>query len=155
MIFLLFQIGGDRYAIHASQVVEVLPMVDCKCIPGAAVGIAGVFSYHGDPVPVIDLNAMTGGAPAKESMSTRLVVVRCGELGTEQRLLGVLAEMATSTERFRPEEFKEPGVSVSGAPYLGPVIQNGDEIVQWVKVEKLLSPAVRSQLWQQAEAALC
>lgn len=155
MVFLIFQIGSDRYAIHAPLVIEVLPMVKYKAIPGAATGIAGVFCYHGEPVPVIDLSLMVGGPPVKESMGARLVIVRCGELGTEQRSLGVLAEMVKSTMRFRPEEFRESGISVSGAPHLGPVVQDAGGIIQWVKVEKLLSAEVRQQLWQQAEAALC
>ena len=43
--------------------------------------------------------------------------------------------------------------AVSGTPYLGPVASDGRGLVQWVVIEKLLSPEVREQLWRQAEAA--
>jgi CheW-like domain len=35
MLFLVFQLGTDRYAIEAAQVVEVLPLVNAKHIPRA------------------------------------------------------------------------------------------------------------------------
>ena len=63
MLFLVFQIGKDRYAIEASQVVEVLPLVNVKHVPQAVVGVAGIFDYHGAPVPLIDLAELALGMP--------------------------------------------------------------------------------------------
>ncbi len=162
MIFLLFNIGQDRYALEAARVVEVLPRVELKKVPCTPVGIAGVLDYYGSPVPVVDLSAMALGIPAKESMSTRLLVVRyCGATpGTGEHRLGILAEMATETIRLNPEDFVEPGVSAApDAPYLGPVARltssanvaahSQCRIIQRVEVEKLLSPETRERLWQQ------
>jgi chemotaxis-related protein WspB len=47
MLFLVFKLGTDRYAIEAAQVVEVLPLVGAKHIPGAPAGVAGILDYHG------------------------------------------------------------------------------------------------------------
>ena len=153
MIFLLFTIGKDRYALEAGRVVEVLPRAELKKVPQTPAGIAGVLNYYGAPVPVVDLSAMALGIPAKESMSTRLLVVRY-----EEHLLGILAEMATETVRLTPEDFVDPGVSASpGAPYLGPVAHlpapagAPRRIVQRVEVEKLLTPETRERLWQPVE----
>ena len=152
--FLIFQADGDRYALELAEVVEVLPLLNLKRIPQAARGIAGVFNYHGTPVPVVDLSAMLLDKPARESMSTRIVLVR--QLGGDGQLrpLGLLAEMATETVRLDTRQFQEPGVSVTGTPYLGPVIDDGRGIVQWVQAADLLSQPAREQLWQQAEACL-
>ena len=38
MLFLLFQLGNDRYALDASRVVEVLPLVELKHLPLAPRG---------------------------------------------------------------------------------------------------------------------
>ena len=154
MIFLLFQIDDDRYAIEIGRVVQVLPRVKLKAIPQSGASVAGVFSYHGSPVPVVDLNAMALGRAARESLSTRLVVVRYPDANGEQRLLGLLAEMATETARFKPEDFQQPGISAAGAPYLGPVVSDARGLIQWVKIEQLLSEEVRERLWQQAGGAL-
>ena len=153
MVYLLFQIGADRYALEAAGIAAVEPLVRWKRIPQAAAGVAGVVDYHGQPVPVVDLSAMALGQPAQASLSTRLVLVqyRCSD-GVE-RLLGLLAEKATETARYESGDFQDPGVAAEGAPYLGPVVRDARGIVQRVEVARLLTPEVRDTLWQQAGEA--
>ena len=153
MVYLLFEMGADRYALPASAIVAVEPMVRLKRIPQAAAGIAGVFDYHGRPVPVVDLNAMALGQPSREEhFSTRLVVVN--DPGDATRLLALLTEKATDTARFEEADFQDPGVTSGGAPYLGPVVRDGRGLVQRVDVARLLSPEVKAVLWKQAAEAL-
>ena len=64
MLFLLLEIGSDRYALEADRIVEVLPLVAMKGIPHAARGVAGAFDYHGTAVPVIDLSELALGRAA-------------------------------------------------------------------------------------------
>ena len=153
MTFILFQIGADRYALEIRRVAEVLPRVKLKVIPQAAAGIAGVFNYHGRPTPVVDLTALVLNRPAATSLSTRLLVVHFPAADGTIRLLGLLAEQATGTVRFESQDFREPGVTATGTPYLGPVASDARGLVQRVDLEKLLPAAVCGQLWQQAEAA--
>jgi len=151
MVYLLIQIGADRYALEAAALAAVLPRVHLKQIPLAAPGVAGVFNYHGHPVPVVDLSAMALGVPAEESMSTRLVLVHYRRSDGPERLLGLLAEKAIDTARYPKEDFQDPGVTAPQAPYLGPVIHDAHGIVQLLELERLLTPEVRDALWQQAE----
>ena len=58
MLFLLFELDGDRYALDATVIVEVLARVLTKSIPGAPAWIAGVFERHGESVPVIDVSQL-------------------------------------------------------------------------------------------------
>jgi chemotaxis-related protein WspB len=148
MVYLLFQIGADRYALEGSAIVAVEPCVRLKGIPQATAGVAGVFDYHGAPVPVVDLSAMALGQPSQASLSTRIVVVRY----EGERLLGLLAEKAVDTARYQDADFKDPGVS--GAPYLGPVVTDSrGGMVQRVELARLLTPEVRAVLWRQAREA--
>lgn len=148
MVYLLFQIGADRYVLGAARIATVEPLVRLKRIPGAAAGVAGVFDYHGAPVPVVDLSAMALGSRAPESMSTRIIVVHY----EGERILGLLAEKVVETAEFAEADFREPGVT--GAPYLGPVAVAASGIVQRVELERLLSPEVRDALWRQAKEVL-
>src|SRR5438445_146788 len=75
MLFLLFKLGKERYALSASRVVEVLPLVDLKQLPQAPNGVAGVFNYRGRPVPALDLCALTLGHSSSELLSTRIIIV--------------------------------------------------------------------------------
>jgi chemotaxis-related protein WspB len=45
--------------------VEVLPLVHAKRIPQSPAGMAGIFDYHGAPVPLIDLAELALGKPSQ------------------------------------------------------------------------------------------
>src|SRR4051812_32977512 len=110
MLFLVFSLANDRYALEASQVVEVLPLVNWKCLPSAPVGIAGIMDYRGTPAPLLDLSALTLGTPSRKWMSPRIVVVKYCPDSAPPRLLGLLAECATGTLRRNEEDFLPSGV---------------------------------------------
>lgn len=147
MLFILFQLGGDRYAFDAAQVAEVLPLVQVKKIPQAPAGVAGVFTYRGAPVPVIDLSELALGRPARARLSTRLLLVHYPDATGVRRLLGLIAENATETLRREPGDFVASGVKSDGAPYLGPVVNEARGLIQWIEVEKLLPASVRDALF--------
>ncbi len=75
MLMLVFRLGADRYALDATEIVEVLPRVPLKSLPGAPAWVAGLFSYHGRTVPVVDLASLALGRPSADHVSTRLVLV--------------------------------------------------------------------------------
>jgi len=152
MLFLLFQLGKDRYAVEASQVVEVLPLLNFKKIPQAPPGVAGAFNYRGAPVPVIDLSELTIGNPSRQRLSTRLVLVNYPLESGGRRILGLIAEHATETVRLEPTDFLNVGVTVDEAPYLGPVAKDERGLIQWIEVKQLLPESVRGVLFRQTVA---
>src|SRR5215216_5089516 len=99
MLFLLFQLGSERYALDAGQVVAVLPRLGVKAIPHAPSAVAGLCQYRGVPVPVIDLSALALGRPSANRLSTRIVLVQFPNPVGGPHLLGLLAERATETLR--------------------------------------------------------
>jgi chemotaxis-related protein WspB len=147
MLFLLFQLGTDRYALPVHHVREVLPLVELKKIPQAPPGVAGVFSFHGEPVPVLDLSEYTLGHPALPRMSTRIVLVEY-----RRHLLGLIAEHATETIRREETDFVDAGVTVGNAPYLGPVATDVSGMVQRVELDRLLPESIRELLFREAGA---
>jgi chemotaxis-related protein WspB len=148
MLFLLFELGSDRYALDVRHVAEVLPFVGIQPLPHAPVGVAGVFDFRGSPVPVVDLSHLTLGRPAERRLSTRIILVHypLGDGGT--RLLGLIAERATRTVRHAPSDFVSTGVTSDGAPYLGPVATDARGLLRWIEVPVLLTPAVRDVLFK-------
>jgi chemotaxis-related protein WspB len=120
-----------------------------KKIPHAPVGVAGVFTYRGAPVPVIDLSELALGRPSHARLSTRLLLVHYPDATGTKRLLGLIAEKATETLRREPGDFVASGVKSDGAPYLGPVVNDLRGLIQWVEVDKLLPASVREVLFKQ------
>lgn len=149
MLFLTFQLGKDRYALEASRVVEVLPLLELKEIPCAPRGVAGVFNFRGSPVPAIDLSALTSGHPAAERMSTRFIVIRYPDENGKEHLLGLIAEQATDMIRRDENEFIDTGLKLDTAPFLGPILMDGRSQIQRIYSQHLLTPEVHQKLFPQ------
>jgi chemotaxis-related protein WspB len=150
MLFLIFQLGQDRYALDASRIVEVLPLVELKRLPQAPAGVAGMFNYRGRPVPVLDLCQLTMQRAAHECLSTRIVIVNCPGRDGQTHLLGLIAERATEMLRRDRGDFATAGLHVRNAAYLGPVTTDPQGIVQWLHEDRLLPEAVQESLFAQA-----
>ena len=149
MLFLLFQLGKDRYALEASRVVEVVPLLEMKQLPQAPKGVVGIFNYRGHPVPAVDLSALTLGQPARERFSTRIIIVNYPDDGGANRLLGLIAEHATETVRKDAKDFIDSGVRLDQAPYLGPILMDHQSPIQWIYEQRLLPDPVRNVLFSE------
>jgi chemotaxis-related protein WspB len=150
MLFLVFQQGAHRYAIDASRIAEVLPLVTITAIARAPEEVAGIFVYRGAPVPVIDLSQLFEGRPAERRLSTRVIIVHYPNGTGDTRLLGLIAEKATETIRREPGDFVDSGVPNDRAPYLGSVATDTRGLVQRVDIARLLT-ARHQALFEQAE----
>lgn len=149
MLFVLFQLAKDRYALAASEIVEVLPMVGMKSIPHTPPGIAGVFNYGGTSVPVIDLSEVTSGRSSEKQLSTRIILVHYPDDNGEKRLLGLIAEKCAETVRLDAGDFVASGITIDAASYLGPVTTHKHGLIQRIEVGKLLPAAVRDVLFKE------
>ncbi|MES2569150.1 MAG: chemotaxis protein CheW [Verrucomicrobiota bacterium] len=150
MLFLLFHLGAERYALEAAQVAEVVPLLHIKPLPQAPPGVAGVFNHRGAAVPVIDLTALALGRPSAVRLSTRIVLVHYRDAQGRDRLLGVIAEKVTETVRREPGDFVDPGITNPATPYLGPVAADPHGMIQWVDIARLLPDSMREMLFQEA-----
>jgi len=146
MLFLLFQIGSGRYAIEASRVVEVLPLMRVDPLPQAPAGMAGVLCYRGAPLPVIDLSTVILNRPAEQKLSTRILVVDCAG----GRRLGLIAERANGTLKRERADFVETGVVLDGVPCLGPVTRDERGFVLWLDPDQLPGGAFLHQIVEAA-----
>jgi chemotaxis-related protein WspB len=150
MLFLIFEMGDERYALDVRQIAEVLPLVGVKQIPRAPQGMMGLFNYRGAPVPVIDLSELTLGRPSARRLSTRIVLVHYPDEAGRTHLLGLVAERATQTARHEASDFVASGVTNPDAPYLGPVITGPGGVLQWIDVRPVLPPAFRDLLFNES-----
>ncbi|WP_445682251.1 chemotaxis protein CheW [Radicibacter daui] len=147
-LYLLFQLGADRYALDSRAISEVLPRRTLKRLPEAPAWVAGVLEHRGGLVPVIDLAARVSGNAARQQTSTRLVIVQYPVTAQPQdyRLLGLLLERATETKWLPDAGFEAYGLDRGSADYLGP-IQKDDQLIQRVEVAGLLPDDVRAMLF--------
>ena len=168
MLFLLFQLGNDRYALEANRVVEVVPLLSLKQIPTAAKGVAGMFVYRGRAIPALDLCDLTMGRPARERLSTRIIIIEAGSSSSAfpaPCLLGLIAERATEMLQRDARDFVQvevpsakyhvPGSLTSDpshiAPWLGPVLIDDRGVIQLLHAQKLLAENVRDLVFAATE----
>ncbi len=144
MLFLLFEIGKERYCLEASKVIEVTPLVFFKNIPHAPEYICGLFNYRGDILPVIDLSVLFTGRPSKPFFSTRIIIVSYKDNENKSYMFGLLAEKATETVYIREENFKPFAVKMEGAGYLGDVIYDDKGMIQRLKIDELLPKELKA-----------
>jgi chemotaxis-related protein WspB len=142
VLYVTFQLDADRYAIEATRLAEILPLVTLKAVPQARRGTAGLLNYRGRVLPVIDLPLLALGRPAAVRLSTRvLVVAGARDAGPA---LGLVAEDATRLIRLETSAFTA-GTS-TGATYLGPVaIDDAGQLIQRVNVDALIAEAMPEQ----------
>lgn len=149
MLFLMFQLGQDRYVLDTGQVEAVLPLLATKQLPGAPKGVAGAINYRGRPVPVVDLALLALGRPAEPRLSTRIILLRYPSDPGRDDLLCLLVEQAVETTERDAADFATSGVEAGMPPYLGPVASDERGLIQWVRGEALLTPEIRDILFRQ------
>ncbi|PVZ35181.1 chemotaxis protein CheW [Pseudomonas sp. CC120222-01a] len=145
-LYLQFRLNQQRFALDVREVIEVLPRRPLKPIAQAPAWVAGILAHRGVLVPVVDLSALSFAQPAAERTSTRLVLVRY----RREQVLGLILEQATETLRCMPDEFQPYGLDNGEAPYLGPVRQDAQGLLQRIEVDDLLPDSVRELLFPHA-----
>lgn len=150
-LLLLFRVGKERYAIKALSVVEVIPRVNLSKIHQPPPNIAGQFNYQGQIVPVLDLSKLLGGMECKPVLSTRIVLVNLAQGGDAKRLLGLMVEQVTDTLRCDQTTPVPDSVAISQATYLGEKLLYGEDMIQCLCIDQLLTSPVYNQTLKQME----
>lgn len=153
MLFLLYRLDENRYALDVRLVAEVLPWVSVTPVTGSPPEVAGVLNYRGAPVPVLDLSQLIVQRPAHRRLSTRVVVVHCPDERGAAHFLGLIVEGATETMRIEDGHFNSIGVNNKAGRHLGPVAMDDRGFVQRTDLDLLLSPKIRRRLFRPSAEA--
>lgn len=146
MQLLTFTAGGQTYAIEAGSVVEVLPAVPVRPLPALPDYLLGVVAYRGGMIPVVDVPRRLAGEPARQRLSTRLVVVDVSGGGGTASRLGLVVENMVATLRADDAETVFPTMHLENAPYLGKILRLRGQAIQMLLVEQLLPAGLATGL---------
>lgn len=149
---LFLHVGAERYALASACVVEVVPDVPLRTVPGVPAWVAGLLDYRGRVLPVVDLGARVGASPAPRLLSTRVVVCDPegalrpfgaelhGDVG--RRLVGLRAERVLDLGTIDPHaDGSHAGARAPELEALGRVTRDERGLVQLVTVGDLITPA--------------
>jgi purine-binding chemotaxis protein CheW len=104
-----FTLSGERYAVEAQYVREVVRLGEHTPVPGAPDYLVGVVNLRGDILAVFDLRKLFGLPPVSVTDLSRILV-----LGGDRAEFGVLVDTADEVRPLRTAELLEPPASVAG-----------------------------------------
>jgi chemotaxis-related protein WspB len=136
MLSLLFSLGDSLYAIPARSVVEVVPHVALRILPGAPPWVPGMLAYRGRVLPVVDLGRKLFGAASGESrLSSRIVVV---ETKPERggRRFGILTERVSEVRRISLENSTSAELDRDG--HVAAIVLERGVMIQLLEIDAVL-----------------
>jgi chemotaxis-related protein WspB len=142
MLVLTFRVAEVPYAVAVRRVVEVVPRVPLRAVPHAPAYLAGLLRYRGGAVPVVDLGLLMGSVACSDRLDTRIILVDCGGRGGEGlSLLGLIAERVENVQLVDEARRTVAGLEIGNAPYLGPIYEVDDGLLQLIEPGKIQAGA--------------
>jgi chemotaxis-related protein WspB len=148
VLFLIFKIENEKYAIPAKEIVEVVDLVHFTKIPQTPGYIKGLMNYRGKVLPVIDLPFLFLKRDFKPMLSTRIILMNY-KVKKRIEIIGVVAENITETLNFDKNSIKKSGIKLDTLPYLGKVISNNNEIIHILEITKILPKELKNSLFKE------
>jgi len=136
MLMLLFYLGDILCTLKCEKVREITPLVNLKKVLHAPDYFAGYFNYRGMIVPVIDLRQFIYGHPCHKRLSTRIILADYKKKDSHP-IIGFMAERITEAVMKPEDAVLTMGLNIPEAPYLGNLVIEKKEMIQYIDLEKL------------------
>ncbi|MBI3726176.1 purine-binding chemotaxis protein CheW [bacterium] len=131
-----FELGGQRCALLASDVVEVQRAVAIARMPRGPAIVEGVIDLRGKLVPVLDVRSRFGLPPSPLAPSDHLIVARVARarggtkgLPVEARVVAIRVERALDLVPVARERIEDARSAVPGVEYVAGVAKLADGTV--------------------------
>ena len=134
--YVSFVLGGGKYCIPVSLVVQILRHENVLDIPKAPRFVAGVVNVRGDIIPVVDLRERFGIPKPQDRKRERIVVT--SQAG---RTYGLLVDEVRELVDIGDEEITpDAGAAFGQRPeFISAVARRGDTLVFFLDLERVLS----------------
>lgn len=135
LLHVLFVVDGTTFALPANLVLQMETFNGATVVPGAPPWVAGIVQLRGRVIPVVDLRARFGLAPAERTIDTRVVV---GE--NEGRTVALVADAAREVARIAPSQLKPPPrlVDLGARGFVAAVVQLGERTIMVLDFKKVI-----------------
>ena len=138
---LVFNLEEQRFALPASDVVELVRAARLTALPRAPAIVEGVLNVRGVLVPVLDLRRRFGLAPAPLHPDDHLVLARAGS-----RNVALRVTRAESLEPVHPGELDAAPLDWPGVGLVAGVLKRADGTLVVHDLSAFLSQAESDSL---------
>lgn len=146
MLLLNLNIGKEHYAIEASQIIEIVPLIELDKVPLVENSISGIFNYRGNPTPVVDLCELFEKRSCNKNLSSRIIIIDYITDKGDSRPVGLIAESVTDVTHCNQHEIENSGINSPQNPFLGDIYKHNNIIIQLIDTHKVLPHSISSQL---------
>jgi purine-binding chemotaxis protein CheW len=135
ILYVVFVVEGTTFALPASLVLQMETFTGATSVPGTPPWVSGIIQLRGRVIPVVDLRARFGVAPAERTMDTRVVV---GE--QDGRVVALVADSAREVTRIAPSQLKPPPrlVDLGARGFIRAVVQQGERTIMVLDFAKVI-----------------
>ena len=140
-LYILFNLGFERFAVSTSRVTEVIPLVEVTPVPTTPDYICGVLNYRGETIPVVDTNYLLYRQNYNKRICTRILILEStAHEGTNH--VGLIAEKVNRTITISTDKINKHTLTKNSSVYLGKTV--GDELgeIQIIDLDKLVTDAL-------------
>jgi len=134
---LIFNVENNRYCCNCDLIIEIIPKIPLILVPHTPDYIVGVLNYGGDSVPVMDFSTILVGHPSKNSMHTRMILLRYPIKNDRIKIVGLIAENIVEVRDIDPKLFNAGGLHIPNFTFLNGMYNSQNESIQWVNLDQL------------------
>ncbi|MSR44526.1 MAG: chemotaxis protein CheW [Phycisphaerales bacterium] len=142
-------LGTHRFGIQIAGIDEVLPLVECRSLPGAPQWIIGMAQLRGAFVPLIDCGAVLNHTPVERTMNARIVLLQAGAVGGSMRLALLVDGVGAIVTVNPTTDGAHPGIAGTGRGALGAITNDDKGEICLIDLARLLNDQDR-QLFRDA-----
>lgn len=138
-----FRLGNDLFAADIFSVERVLRYTEPTSVPDMPEYIEGVIDYQQRVVPIVNLRLRFELPRSEVRNETRTLILHGGG-----EWVGVVVDAVTAVTSFDPKSVAPPPKLFRGlaGEYLKGIVRQGEKLVIFLDVEKLLSSTERIAL---------
>jgi len=144
MLVLMCEAAGNRFAVDARQVVEVVARVRLQSVATAPDWLAGVCVYRGQVTSVVDLSSIVACKPSPVRWANRIIMVRLSEEDTSLRCGLIVEKVAIG--QLASDRAKQDAPPAAGVSQWGPLLLDASGMFQLLELPRLFSAERRQAL---------
>jgi purine-binding chemotaxis protein CheW len=139
---LTLDLDGEKFAVEASHVREILDLVPITDVPGAPLFVDGLINVRGKVVPLADLRVRFGMEQKPPTIDTRIIVLEL-ELDGMPVIAGIRADKVHEVVEVAASALQEaPRVGMRWRPeFIRCIGKRGDDFVVVLDIERVFAAA--------------
>ena len=139
--YVVFQLGGEGYALEVMRVQEVKDMLPLTEVPGGPKSLLGVINLRGRVIPVYDLRMPFGLSKGTETVRAPCVLIVESVIESGMQITGLLVDRVSDVLEFSPDQVQAaPQLGLGKAtPFVRGLIRHQDTFLLVLDLDRIFS----------------